>query len=238
VRLLVTRPEPEAQRTAEILRKLGHDVLIMPMLCIETVEDADLGAGPWDALIMTSANAARALAAHPRRAQLLSLRVFAVGRRTGEAARAAGFAHIISADGDASALAQRVVEDSARSARLLYLAGEDRSDEPETTLTAHGLDVRTVKTYRAVPCATLSAEGERALRDGRIDGILHFSQRSAWALINAARAAGLLPQMMKTRHYCLSAQVAAGLEGLPVDAIGVAARPDEPTLIALVPNAR
>ena len=66
VRLLVTRPRPEAERTAAILRAHGHDVVIAPLLRIEAVTDAEIGAGPWAAILVTSANAAPAIAAHRR----------------------------------------------------------------------------------------------------------------------------------------------------------------------------
>src|ERR1700704_1777136 len=91
VRLLVTRPEPDAERTAAALRSRGHQVEIAALLRIESIPDAELGPGPWSALVVTSANALRALESHPRRAELLGARVFAVGRSTAAAARAAGF---------------------------------------------------------------------------------------------------------------------------------------------------
>ena len=37
MRLLVTRPEPDATRTAETLRARGHDVLVAPLLA--TLDD-------------------------------------------------------------------------------------------------------------------------------------------------------------------------------------------------------
>ena len=44
MRLLVTRPEPDAARTAEALRARGHEVLVAPLLRVETIA-ADFG-GP------------------------------------------------------------------------------------------------------------------------------------------------------------------------------------------------
>jgi hypothetical protein len=38
VKLLITRPEPDAERTAGDLRAHGHDVLIAPMLRFEPVQ--------------------------------------------------------------------------------------------------------------------------------------------------------------------------------------------------------
>ena len=62
VRLLLTRPEPDAARTAAALRARGHEPIVAPLLAIEIVSDADLGAGPWAAILVTSANAVRAIA--------------------------------------------------------------------------------------------------------------------------------------------------------------------------------
>ena len=59
--------------------------------CASQTIEADFG-GPFDAVLMTSANAARAVAAHPRAANSRGFRAFTVGDRSAEAARAAGFA--------------------------------------------------------------------------------------------------------------------------------------------------
>src|SRR5215216_4341033 len=97
--LLVTRPAVDADRTAQALRARGHTVTLAPVLHIETIADAALSEGPFAALVMTSANAARAIQRHPRRADFCPLPVFTVGAQTEAAARAAGFARVTSADG-------------------------------------------------------------------------------------------------------------------------------------------
>jgi uroporphyrinogen-III synthase len=127
VRLLVTRPAPDGVRTAAALRARGHAAMLAPLLRIDAVP-ADFNAGPWDGVVMTSANAARALADHPRRGVLLDLPAFVVGRRTEEAARAAGFRRVTSADGDVGDLVG-LIGKSRRSARLLYLAGADQASD-------------------------------------------------------------------------------------------------------------
>src|SRR4051812_20956438 len=100
MRLLVTRPEPEGERTAAQLRARGCDVVVAPLLRLQSIA-AEIDGSRWDGLALTSANAVRSLAGHPRLPALLEVPVFAVGRRTAEAARAAGFAKVVSADGDA-----------------------------------------------------------------------------------------------------------------------------------------
>ncbi len=106
MRLLVTRPEPDNERTAAELRARGHEVMLAPMLRVEPVIDADLGNGPWAAVLITSANGARAIASHKRRGELTALPVLAVGQASAAAARTVGFTDVTSADGDGGDLAR------------------------------------------------------------------------------------------------------------------------------------
>ena len=233
MRLLVTRPEPDASRTADALCARGHAVDVMPVLRIESAPDADLGAGPWGGLVVTSLNAVRAATAHRRKPELLALPLFAVGRRSAEAARAAGFADAASADGDAADLVRLIAAQPRRGLPLLYLAGEDRAADLESMLAARGVVLRTVVAYRAVAAATLPQAIRDALTAGAIDGVLHYSARSAAAFGRLARAVGIDLKSLRTRHYCLSSHVAAALPpGIP--AAAVAARPDEAALFALI----
>jgi len=235
VRLFVTRPEPDAERTAASLRGHGHKVTVAPLLRIEAIRDAEIGWGPWAAILVTSANAAPAIARHARFAELRTLPVFAVGERSAQAMRAAGFADVTSADGDAEDLDRVAGASLTRGTPLLYLAGADRSGDLAGALTARGLAVRTVVVYRAVAAAAFPPVVATALTDG-IDGVLHFSRRSAEAYVNAVYAAGLAePALKKPAHFCLSAQVAEPLTGAGATRIQIAPQPTEAALIALIP---
>ena len=127
MRFLVTRPEPDAERTAKTLRSQGHAVTIAPLLRVETLENVEIGAGPWAAILVTSANAARAIAAHKHVAELRALPVLAVGERSADAMRSAGFADVSSAEGAAGDLTGLAAKRLKRGDLLLYLAGADRS---------------------------------------------------------------------------------------------------------------
>ena len=61
MRILITRPQAEAERTAARLIALGHEPVIAPVLRIERTEDTP-PSGSFDALIVTSVNAVPALA--------------------------------------------------------------------------------------------------------------------------------------------------------------------------------
>src|SRR5580704_8558215 len=61
VRLLLTRPETDAERTAAVLRGLGHSVFVVPLLRIELVADAAIGEGPWSDVVVKQVRAGRFL---------------------------------------------------------------------------------------------------------------------------------------------------------------------------------
>jgi uroporphyrinogen-III synthase len=232
MRLLVTRPEPDNERTAAALRAQGHDVLLAPLLRIEPVSDADLGAGPFAAILLTSANGARAIGGHRRRSELMNLPVLAVGRSSADAARAAGFTDVTSADGDARDLMQLAgTRFMGSPLPLLYVAGEDRSRE----LTGvPGAVVRTVVVYRAANAGSLSPDIRAALEQGQIDAVLHFSQRSVESYIGCT--VNFPAVALKPIHYCLSERAARPLRSAGAARIHVAVRPDEASLLGLIPR--
>lgn len=235
--LLVTRPEPEAARTAATLRARGHTVIVVPLMRIEALADVEIGAGPWAGLLMTSANAARAIAAHPRFAELRGLPVFAVGARSACALRAAGFAEVTSADGGVGDLARLVAASAKPAMPLLYLAATDRRGDLAGALGRHGISVHTVALYRAIAASLSPAAAAEAFAIG-IGGVLHLSPRSADAYVSAAQAAGLLAVALKRPvHFCLSASVAEPLAAAGAADIRVARRPTEAALIELIPAA-
>ncbi len=231
MRLLVTRPEEGGEHSATILRARGHDVLLVPLLRIEPIARADLGAPPWSAILLSSANAARAIAAHPRMGELDLLPALAVGRRTAEVARTVGFVDVQSADGDMRDLIRiAAVRFAGSRAPLLYLAGEERARDLAGDIA--GVELRTVVVYRAVKLLSLPSSVGSALNENRLDGVLHFSLRSAEAYVACAQAAGLLDKALALFHFCLSQRVAGALAG--AEKVCIAERPDEAALLDLV----
>ena len=228
MRVVVTRPQADSERTAAALEALGHEVLVAPLMRIEPVA-VDL-AGTWSAIVITSANALQAVPATTDGVKTLP--VFAVGDRSAEAARRAGFAEVSSANGDIKGLARLVAARAVGAkAPLLYLAGEDRAGDLVAQLAAHGIDAEMKVVYRTVAEAfppVLAA----ALESGDVDAVLHFSRRSAELFVEGARASGVAGPAEDVRHLCLSAQVAEPLAG--ASRVTVAARPEEAALIALL----
>jgi len=233
VRLLVTRPEPDAERTATVLRDRGHSAVVAPFFRIEALADAEIGSGPWAAILVTSANAARAIAGHRRVAELRNVPVFTVGEHTAQAMRAVGFALVTSARGDRGDLTRLVAQRLERGRSVLYLAAADRSGDIAADLSAQHLAVHTAIIYRAAAADTLPRAAAEALASG-IDGVLHFSRRSAETYVNLASAAGLLAGALKPTQICISAQVAEPLARAGAGDVRVAPQPAEAALLDLI----
>lgn len=230
MRVVITRPQADGERTATALRARGHEVLVAPLMRVEVIA-ANL-AGEWGAVIVTSANAPNAIAQNPARDALIKRPLFAVGQRSAEAARQTGFINVTSAGGDVRALVRTLVGEHADAkAPLLYLAGEDRAADLIGELSTRGIAAEIRVVYRAVAVPFPPALIE-ALRVGEVDIVMHFSRRSAENYVAGAKRAGIVGPALAVRHLCLSAQVAEPLAG--ASCIAVAAHPDEAALIELL----
>lgn len=232
MRIVLTRPQDDSERTAAVLRERGHVVTIAPLLRVEHIPVA-LNQS-YGAVVITSANAAAAIVNHPGRDMLTALQLFAVGQRSADAARAAGFTDIHIAGGDMKDLVRLIAEHrpDAR-APLLYLAGEDRSGDLIGDLAMRGIAAELAVIYRAV-AVSFSAELIGALQSGAVDTVLHYSRRSAEQFVVGAKAAGLATQALRLRHICLAGPIAGSLIEAGARNVVVAKRPDEQAMIALI----
>lgn len=231
MRVLVTRPLPDGARTAAALRAKGHDVMLTPLMQVRPIPAVLIG--NWSAVIITSANAIRSLT-KDQLAPLLALPLYAVGGRSAEAARNAGFREVRTAQGDADALVRLIAERYANEAAPhLYLAGEHRAADVEGELAAKGIKVMTTVVYRNMTTG-YPPELIRAIEQKLFDAVLHFSRRSADNFLIGARTAGLVTQALVPKQLCLSAQVAEPLTAAGARSVAIARRPDEASLLALL----
>lgn len=233
LRILLTRPEPDAARTAALLTALGHRVLIDSLITIEPVAIGKPPAGPFAAVAVTSANAVRVAGGLDQLAFLRSLPLYAVGGHTGETARAAGFSNVITADGDAAALARLLASRIKPAARVLHLAGEERARDLAVLLAPAGIAVETVVLYRARPAAEFSAATMATLSSASLDAVLHYSPRSAAIFVALAEQKGLEAEVIGLRHLCLSEAVATPLVALGAK-VEIAPQPEEAALVDLL----
>lgn len=237
--ILVTRPAPDNEKTAAALKARGHDVLLSPMLRFEPVAFEDDGGIAFDAVILSSANAVRAIENHAARPRLMLLPVFAVGGHTAQVARDAGFTNITIADGDAISLRERILESAAagklkKKAALCYLAGADLTRDLGGELGTRGFTVVTHTAYRMIPVAGFSDAVSDAFRAGKIDAVMHYSRRSARAYVEAARTDGVEISALALPQCCISEAVAGVLREAGATQVTAARAPDEKALLAVV----
>jgi uroporphyrinogen-III synthase len=79
VRVIVTRPEGQADELARRLEALGHEVVLCPLVRIEPLGESPIDVTPFDWVVVTSANGARELA---RRIDGRPRRLAAIGPAT------------------------------------------------------------------------------------------------------------------------------------------------------------
>jgi uroporphyrinogen-III synthase len=230
--ILVTRPEPDSETTAAALRAKGFAVLPAPMLRFEPVAFHDDTEARYGAVIVSSANALRAMESDLAGSRLLTLPLFAVGERSAEAARSAGFGDVAVAGGTAAALRDLIVasvraKTLKKASTLLYLAGADLAGDLAGELGERGFTVVTHTTYRMVPVANLPQQAVDAFAANRIEAVLHYSRRSARAFLDAVRAAGVEISALAIPQCCISEQVASIVRDVGATRVLVARAPDE-----------
>jgi uroporphyrinogen-III synthase len=240
--ILVTRPHPDAETTAATLRARHFEVLLAPMLRFEPAAFHDDTEARYGGLIVTSANALRAIETDLKASRLLKLPLFAVGEHTATVARDLGFEQVIPARGDSAALRDCVLgavksKVIKKAHPLLYLAGADLARDLAGDFRERGFTVVTQATYRMVPLSILPRETCEAFAANQVEAVLHYSRRSAGAFLQAVRAAGMEISALSVPQFCISTGVAAVLREAGATVVMAAASPDENALFALLDRA-
>ena len=220
--------------TAARLAAMGHEVMVQPMLRIVFAPPPEDIPEPA-ALIATSRNGARALAAWPAAAAWRATPLFVTGEGTARTAIDAGFTDVRPGGADAAALANRIVRDLQKGdGPILYAAARDRTGALAGGLNAAGYDVRTVEAYRAEPVTELdppSPKRSAPERDRRHPVLL---AADGAAFVAAMEAAGLADSLRGLACYALSGRVAEPLHRFDGAIVRIAENPDSGGLMALI----
>jgi uroporphyrinogen-III synthase len=218
---------------------MDHEALTAPLMEIRFIANADIPSAPFQAVLVTSANGARALAHHRTTGPKPAL-AFAVGEASGAAARAAGFSRVVVADGDVTGLIAAVkTQLRPQDGPLLYASGRQTTGDIAGELGEAGFAVHRAVLYEAVAASAMPQAVREAIEAGKADGVLLYSPRTARIWCRLAVAAGLAEKLAWLPHYCLSANVtlALGDEGCAAVPVVVASRPDETALLRLIAGA-
>ncbi len=232
--IVITRPRDEAEGLATELTARGYDTLVEPMLRIVQLPAAIPDLGAYRALIFTSANGVRSFA---ERSDDRSLPAYAVGMRTADSLRKAGFTDVRGASGDAGLLAAFIGETLGNTGPVLHVAAKEVARDLEPLLTPAGIAVDALALYEAVPAQELSKALVDALYACTIDSVLFFSVRTAATFGTLLNKHGLAEMITSLSALCLSDQVAAEAGKLPWRKVMAASEHSTQSLIALLPRA-
>jgi uroporphyrinogen-III synthase len=233
-RVLVTRPEPAASKTAAKLAGKGYSVTVLPLTRIVPLPLVHVyPAGSFDAVAATSANAIRH-APEDLIARLRDLPAFAVGESTERAFRRRGFADVHTSGGDARALAVLVGGQKLR--RLAYLCGRIRTPVFEDEIGCFGLESTAIETYDAENVRYEADFLGKCLAEP-FDAVLLYSARAAEAFGTLLESGLVEPALFaRTRFLCLSGKVAGALPRKWQERTVRAISPEERALFGLLAN--
>ncbi|MBF0462031.1 MAG: uroporphyrinogen-III synthase [Magnetococcales bacterium] len=201
--ILITRPQPEANSTAQQVIACQGYPLLAPALTILPPRDAaplqralhtlhpTSGPPPYRGILVTSANGARAIvAAMPTGATPPPF--FAVGEKTARLLRQQGWSvQVPPAAAGGEALAHAILQwtqsrqNAHDSHTFLFPQAEQGREELTTCLQQAGYGVERVTAYRAEPITALPPETQTAIAEDKVDAVLFFSGRTAQAFVAA-----------------------------------------------------
>lgn len=182
-KIWITRAQPGADVTAARVRELGHRPFVAPLLVVEPLPPTPIELEGVCALAFTSANGVRAFCDSSADR---SLQVYAVGAATAATARAAGFKRVLSADGDVSALADRLAaRKNEFKGAVLHPGAAEPAGDLVGALVEAGIEARQVALYDTVT-ATLTETQLAEL--ATVDVALVHSPKGASALASLLKA--------------------------------------------------
>ncbi len=232
MRLIVTRPDPDAAPLIAALENAGIATLHQPVFTIRFRQEELPDLSGCQAIIVTSRNGVRALTRVRAEAGAFSLPVFAVGDSSAALAREAGFGTVYSADGDVHDLAvlirHRLKPDDGW---LLHAAGSRVARDLGGVLADEGYRVHREVLYRAEAAGHLDNTCRTALAEGKADGAVFYSPRSAVTFASLVQAAGLSAACARMTAFCLSQAVADAFAGLRWQRVITASRPRQDALM-------
>lgn len=236
LRALVTRPAQDAGPLFEGLAALGIEAVAEPLLTIEPNPEITLELTGAQAVLLTSRNGARALAAA---CAARDIAVLAVGDATAAEARAAGFETVISAGGSVEGLERLAASRlDPGSGRLVHVSGDAVAGDLSGALSAKGFSVDRPVLYKAIPATRLSVSTLALISEGRLAMALFFSPRTAATFATLAREAAIEASCANIHAVFISPAAAEAASDLPWRETWCAATPDLAGLIISVAAAK
>ena len=222
--VLTTRSIGDAESDTALLKERGVEAIAAPMLEFKPLDLELPDASGFDAVVLTSRNAASVPGLDP----FHSLKCYCVGGATAQAAKDAGFTDVETGPGDAEGLASYI--DKLRPDRLLWASGIDTATDLKRELAPLGVEVERVNTYEMALVDDLPPGAESGIRNGDVGAVLVYSARAGGHFRDLLERSGLESYRKQLELIAISSRV-AGLCGDGWHTITVAERPDNPAMM-------
>lgn len=235
MRLLVTRPEPDAAALADELLALGHEPVVQPLLEFQALDFDPAPLKTAGALILTSRNGVRALLGRIDPGGVAGCPVFCVGGETERGLRQAGFQAIAAVAETAGQLAAAIAKTAAKGARLVHVTGEHQAFDLAGTLEREGFSIATLRVYEMKAASVFGGAVSDAFEAGSIGGVILMSPRTADIFVSLCGQHGLLGRARFLDYFCLAKSVSNRLKPLEAVHVHIAEKPDRAALLGLLP---
>lgn len=186
-RIVITRSAAQSEAMARDLSARGAIPVVLPLVSFADPEDsapldaAIKGIGQFDWMILTSAQAVRALVKRGedlKRSLIGSgskLRIAAVGPVTAEAARRAGFPVEYVAETHNGVGLAKELEDQLQGTKVFLPRSDRANPDLPPALRRYGADVTEVIAYRTLRPTDVGQRDLRQIAEGAADAVLFFS---------------------------------------------------------------
>jgi len=206
---------------------MGLTPIVAPLQAIASMRPSLPAPTAVAGLVLTSRNAIPAIPP-----AWFAVPTWAVGDATADRARAHGLTRVVSADGDAVALAALIPVQP--DASLLLATGQGLGRPLATMLRARGFRVIRRVTYRTRAADALPDVALTALADPTPLAVMIYSAEAARVLVRLLRAARVAGAIETHEAFAISPAAAVALRSLRWRAIHVAARPTQDSMLTLL----
>lgn len=217
--VLVTRPEPAATQTANLLGAARIKAIKEPLLEISLLNASSLSLDTYQAIITTSAMAIRALS---RISTNRNVPLWCVGEASKQTALELGFKNIFTPE-DGEENAQNLILSIRKNLQLdkgsfLYIRGDHIQTDLKGILNTFGCKIDSMILYKSRPKESFSSQARDfllSLNDFGLKGITFFSLRTVDIFLKLCHQEGIFLAYERFVALSLSAAITKQLEKFP-----------------------
>tara|TARA_Y100000590_G_C15699429_1_gene1006285 strand:+ start:946 stop:1671 length:726 start_codon:yes stop_codon:yes gene_type:complete len=232
VKILITRPEPDASDLTIKLISKGYKVLKSPIVDIIEYKNNLTDLDNISAVITSSKNGIRSLA---RANKNRNICLYVVGQASKEEAERIGYTNIRVGPGDAIGLCDLICDKLSPSHDdLIYISGRHQSFDISGYLISKKFNIKKVVLYEVKAKKDFPKKIIEAIKNNEIDALLFYSPRVAEIFVEFIQEKNLANQVKNFDVFCISAKVAKKIENVGWRRVLIANYPDQKSIFSLL----